>query len=928
MSKVRVYELARELGYESKKLIKVMMSINIKVLSHQSSISKEQILKIRSFINKTDTANQPKVVVRRRKKVIQEQEESSSSLNSLEINSTDTTTKPFVKIEKDLSQDTIEQSTQVEPDTPIKTKELQPSIDTPTPHVQPAKEQVDSNKTEDINKKTAVKDTSNISPISKSEQKEKTNITLSTENKAQIVRRATPEESKAISLRHERAIFDKRSQQEITRSSGSYSNTKLKRTPSNNSKFDSSAPKLPIAKGADKPELESNRRGGSFTKTKASEEAISTVAKRKTFTNKEKLSTKSLLEKTAQLETNIYRPPRKKRIVFGGGAGSRRRERKLTLNKKATILTTPRAAYRIVKISNESIIIANFAKQMSVKSSDIIKKLMDQGMSVTVNQSIDFDTASLVAAEYKYECKNVSSSLPDILGYDPDSTEETVSRPPIITVMGHVDHGKTSILDTIRQSDVVSKEAGGITQHIGAYQIHKNKKTMTFLDTPGHEAFSSMRARGAQLTDIIVLVVAADDGVMPQTIEAISHAKNANVPLIVAINKIDKKNANLDKIYSELGEHGIQSEDWGGDTQFIKVSALKKEGFDELLEAILLQSEILELTARSKGFAQGVIVESHLDKGKGAVATVIITQGNLKIGDFITVGEISGRVRRMTNDKSQKLKEAFASTPVEIIGLDSSPMSGNILYAVKDEKTAKTVCEYIVSKDTKADSESNKESFEELLDKLKSEKLPNLPLIIKADTQGSLEAISDAISKLKSEQVTVQLTHKGVGGINESDANLAITSSAVILAFNVRAPRSVVSKLEKQNTPIKYFNIIYELITAIKELMHGKLPPVSKEVVQGHAEVREVIRIPKIGAIAGSFVTDGKITRNDYLKLIRDNVVIYSGKLSSLRRFKDDVKEVSRGYECGISTEPFKEIKVGDIIECYAIEETAAQLDL
>ena len=622
---------------------------------------------------------------------------------------------------------------------------------------------------------------------------------------------------------------------------------------------------------------------------------------------------------------------------FDGGFSGRRRfnkrqrEMRNNPNIKKTQITVPRKEYRVVKMEEDTILVSALAKQLSIKSTELIKKLMQQGLMVTINQSLDFDTASLMASEYDYECKLVKKTVDDILKTEKEEElKDLVPRPPIITVMGHVDHGKTSILDAIRKTGVAEKEAGGITQHIGAYMVKHNDSNLTFIDTPGHESFSAMRARGAKLTDIVILVVAADDGVMPQTIEAIAHAKAAEVPIIVAVNKIDKQNINLDRIYSELSEQGVQSEDWGGETQFVHVSALKNQGLDDLLEAVTLQSEMLDLQASSTAKASAVVVESHLDKARGAVATVIMTHGTLKTGDFVVVGTVTGRVRTMKDHNSRTLKEATASMPVELMGLNAVPLAGDSLNWVEDDKTARDVVALRIqeSEAAKSASAGGAQSFDQLLSKMQSDDLPRVSLIIKTDVQGTAEAISEAIAKLKSEQVQARVVYKGVGGITESDLNLAQTCNAAILGFNVRMPNSLVSMADKNGTVVRYYSVIYELIDAVKEFMAGKLDPITKEVIQGHAEVKDAIRIPKIGLIAGSSVTDGKIVRGSHLRLVRDNVVIHTGKMAALKRFKEDVKEVQTGYECGISFEGYSDVKVGDVIEAFIIEESPAQLDI
>jgi translation initiation factor IF-2 len=614
------------------------------------------------------------------------------------------------------------------------------------------------------------------------------------------------------------------------------------------------------------------------------------------------------------------------RTVYTPSASRSKRDLKRRKDLKKTQITTPRAAYRIVEMG-EAITVGELAKQLSVKAPELIKKLMVQGVMATINQTIDVDTATLLAGEFGFEVKSMVTTVDDILKVAPIVAADLEQRPPIVTVMGHVDHGKTSILDAIRSANVASGEAGGITQHIGAYSVERDGKRITFLDTPGHEAFSAMRARGAKVTDIVVLVVAADDGVMPQTKEAVSHAKAANVPLIVAINKIDKPNVNFDRVYTELTELGVQAEEWGGETQFIKCSALKRLGIDELLDAILLQSEVLDLKATHQGMAEGAVIEAHLDRGRGPVATIVVQRGTLKVGDYLVAGTEYGRIRAMHDYHGLDKTTAGPSDPVEVIGLSGVPMAGDKFNVVADEKTAREAAAWRLEQARRAASgKSSAATLEDLLARVKTEDVPEVPIIVKADTQGSLEAICDTILKLSTPKVRNRIIHSAVGGVTESDVTLAQASNSLVVGFNVRANRGLEELAERVGVPVKYFSIIYEIVDAVKAIMVGKLPPIVNEVVLGHAEVRKPISVPKIGTIAGSAVLDGKITRASQCRLIRDNVVIFTGKLGSLRRFKDDVKEVVQGYECGIGIDGYNDLREGDVIEAFVFEEQTATL--
>ncbi len=613
--------------------------------------------------------------------------------------------------------------------------------------------------------------------------------------------------------------------------------------------------------------------------------------------------------------------------VFTPSTHAKRKDPRRRRDNKKTQITTPRARYRVVEVEG-TITVGELSHQLSVKSGDVIKKLMTMGVMATINQEIDLDTATLISQEYGFEVQNKEVSVEDVLvksGATSDSS--SVQRSPIVTIMGHVDHGKTSLLDAIRSANVASGEAGGITQHIGAYTVDFNDQSIAFLDTPGHEAFSSMRARGASLTDIVVLVVAADDGVMPQTVEAINHAKAANVPIIVAVNKIDKASTQLDRLYAQLAEHGIQSEEWGGENQFVKTSALQRIGINELLDAILLQAEVLDLKSAAIGFAKGAVVEAHLDKGRGPVATIMVQSGLLEVGQYLVAGTEFGRVRAMIDHRGKKLTQAGPSTPVEVVGLSGVPQAGDAINAVEDEKTCRDIVALRQEQERRKHSgKSSAASLADLLAKVQTNERPEVAVIVKADVQGSLEAVCEAVAKLTSAKVSNRIVHRAVGGITESDLTLASATGAVLLGFNVRASRGLDDLAERSGVVIQYFSIIYELVDAMKAIMAGKLPPIVTEQVLGHAEVRQTINVPKIGTVAGSAVIDGKITRQSHLRLVRDSVVIYTGRISSLRRFKDDVREVAQGYECGISIDGYQDVRIGDVIEAYVLEETAPTL--
>ena len=571
-----------------------------------------------------------------------------------------------------------------------------------------------------------------------------------------------------------------------------------------------------------------------------------------------------------------------------------------------------------------NITVKDLAAEMKITSGDVIKKLLSLGALVTINQEIDFDMAYLVAAEFGITAvkKDIVNEEDLLFDESEDNEEELISRAPVVCVMGHVDHGKTSLLDAIRSTNVIEGESGGITQHIGAYKVEVNGRPITFLDTPGHEAFTSMRARGAQITDIVILVVAANDGIMPQTVEAINHAKAANVPIIVAVNKIDLEAANVEKIKQEMTEYELVPEEWGGSTIFVPISAKKRIGIEDLLEMVLLQADMLELKVNPNKQAKGTVIEAKLDKARGPVATMLIQRGKLDVGDTLVVGSSIGRIRAMRNDKGVNVMKAGPSTPVEIIGLTSVPNVGETFYEVKDEKMAKHLI------DRRRRQEREKElnatsmvTLDNLFSQMEEGKLKQLNLIVKADVQGSVEAVKQSLEKLSNEEVKVKVIHSNVGGVTESDVTLAKVSNAIIIAFNVRPEPIAKAQAEKEEIQIKTYSVIYSAIEDVESAMKGMLDPVYQEVIIGNAEVRQVFKVSNVGTIAGCYVTDGKIARNSIVRVIRDHVVLHEGKLISLKRFKDDAKEVAHGYECGVQIEDYNDIQEGDIIEAHVMEE-------
>ncbi|WP_089611234.1 translation initiation factor IF-2 [Dehalobacterium formicoaceticum] len=617
--------------------------------------------------------------------------------------------------------------------------------------------------------------------------------------------------------------------------------------------------------------------------------------------------------------------PGQKNFRTGGKKNQQNRRMKKGHYQKAEI--APAIPKKVV--IGESVTVQELAKSMSKTAAELIKLLMGMGVMVTINDEIDSDTAVLIGSEVGIPVEVRVDKTMEIMEDQDDEDDEglLVERAPVVTVMGHVDHGKTSLLDAIRKAKVTATEAGGITQHIGAYQVEINNKKITFLDTPGHEAFTAMRARGAQVTDVSIIVVAADDGVMPQTIEAINHSKAAKVPIIVAINKIDKPDANPDRVKQELTEHGLVSEEWGGDTVMVPVSAKTHEGIDHLLEMILLVAEVAELKANPDREARGTVIEAELDKGRGPVATVLVQKGTMTIGENIVAGTTFGKVRAMIDDKGRRVKSAGPSTPVVVLGFSDVPPVGEQFVGIKEEKDARYIAEkYQLKKREEELNKSSRVSLDDLFNQISKGVVKDLNLIIKADVQGSIEALAQSLNNLSTDEVRVNIVHSGVGTITETDVMLATTANAVIIGFNVRPDMNIRRIADQEKVDIKLYRVIYEAIDDVKAAMSGLLDPTFKEVIIGHAEVRQVFKVPKVGMVAGCKVLDGKITRQSEVRIIRDGIVVHEGHVESLRRVKDDVKEVLSGFECGIGIENFHDIKEGDVIESFVMEETKREL--
>ena len=671
---------------------------------------------------------------------------------------------------------------------------------------------------------------------------------------------------------------------------------------------------------------------------KAAEQAAASAAAEKQRLEKAEADARARRSKDkpkAKKSAPETRYGRKELHVAGDKSG--RRRRKTPMRRRAVSVGGDQHGFerptapvvREIEIP-ESISVADLAKLMAIKGNEVVKVLFNMGAMVTINQVIDQDTATLVVEEFGHVAKAADSADMDekLLAEEKQTGGEEKPRAPVVTIMGHVDHGKTSLLDYIRHTKVAAGEAGGITQHIGAYSVKTDKGNVTFLDTPGHAAFTAMRARGAQATDIVVLVVAADDGVMPQTAEAIQHAKAAGVPLVVAINKIDRENADPERVKNELSQHEVIPEEWGGEQQFVNVSAHTGEGIDDLLDAILLQAEVMDLKAVAEGPAEGLVIESSLEKGRGAVATLLVQSGVLKQGDMVIAGEEYGRIRNMFNEQGKSIKKAGPSQPAVVLGLSKTPSAGDDFLVVKNERKAREVAEFRQAKarETKL-AQQQASKLDDMFSQMKEGQLSTVPIIIKSDVHGSAEALRDALTKLSNDEVKVNVLSSGVGGITETDANLAAASDAFIIGFNVRADAAARTAIKESGVDVRYYSIIYEAIDDVKQAISGMLAPEIREQIVGLAEVKEVFRSPKLGDIAGCIVSEGYVKRSNPIRVLRDNVVIFEGELESLRRFKDDVNEVKSGTECGIGVKNYTDVQVGDQIECYERVEVARTID-
>ena len=888
MAKVRVYELAKELNIDSKALVEKLIEGGIGIKNYMSTLDEKAVEKAKEVISGSVSAvieerRIKPTVIRRRKKIVKVKKELREE--KIAGDRSEVKLSPD-EIEKKGAEEALfeeKKSYKESGEPPIQGELVEEEIGISESESKIEEIIKDKKESEEIDEKKSDEEERIQGKAKQKKAKKK-----KADKPARIIRR--PEEGPL------QEILQKKNQE------------------SHELVVEKEEPTVIIKKEPDKESSADTKKKRVSKRKKGvkAEEEVEQMPKSAIRTRR-----REIYEKADLYETFGYRKKEKKRARTG----------KETLKKgKQTQITVPKAIKRRIKIQ-ETVTVGDLSKAMGTKSTDVIRKLLSLGAAATINQSLDYETAQVVADEFGYELELDAFEEERFISYDKDKPEDLAPRPPVITIMGHVDHGKTSLLDYIRKSNIISGEFGGITQHIGAYYVTTEGGDIVFLDTPGHEAFTAMRARGAKVTDLIVLVVAADDGVMPQTREAVNHARAANIPIVVAINKMDKPEANPDKVKRELAELDLAPEEWGGDTIYAHISAKTGEGVDELLSLILLQAEMLELKGNPNRNAMGSIIEARLDKNKGPIATVLIGRGTLKSGDFFVCGEHYGRVRAMLDHHGKKIKTATPSMPVEIYGISGVPMAGDEFAVVDGEKTAKQIIEHRKSKAriTRLDSRGLT-SLDDLYEKIKQGGIKELNIVLKADVQGSVEALKDSLIKQGTDEVKLKIIHTGTGAISESDVMLASASGAIIIGFNVRANPRVREIAENESVDIRYYDVIYNVVNDVRMAMAGLLEPVYEEHIIGRASIKETFHVPKIGAIAGCQVTEGHVERNANVRLLRDEVVVFDGKISSLRRFKEDVKEVQKGYDCGIGLENFQDIKPGDVFEVYRMEQIEAEL--
>ena len=884
MSKKRVYELARELGIENKELIARLEKLGITVKSHSSTLEDADVGRVQRDM----LSGEPHELVEKRIK--------STVIRRRAVRPAAVEEEPEPAEEKAAAEPVREEKPEQKEEAPkTVAKSEKSAMETVPAGAPPPRVEVTAKKPEIPPKPVDVPPADSVKPA----------------EKGPVERTAPPVPGQPSPARPE-----VKKEPPKTATGKRPAPPETRRGPAEERKDVPKRPELKIVKDLLAPKVgPPPRKEIEKAKKKGVKAPVEVVIGDKTAVRKKTLI-KKVFDKRGRFET-LEREDRT--------AKWKEDKKAAAVKMKKTEITVPKAIKRRIRVG-EAIAVGELAKKMGVKAGELIAKLIGLGLMATINQAIDFDTASLMAGEFGYQVESSTTEYEEPVQKTEASPENLKPRAPVVTIMGHVDHGKTSLLDAIRQTNVIDGEAGGITQAIGAYHVHIKDRDIVFLDTPGHEAFTAMRARGAQVTDIVVLVVAADDGVMGQTVEAINHSRIAGVPIMVAINKIDKPGADPEKIKQALTEYHLVPEAWGGDTIFAEVSAKKKLGIEELMEMILLQADIMELQADPERPARGVVIEAKLDRGRGPVATVLIQEGTLREGDAFVCKTESGRVRAMINDQGNRVKEAGPSMPVEVIGFSKVPQVSAEFVCVDDERKARNIADFWIRKERERElSASSKITLEQLYEKIK-EGAKDLNIIIKGDVQGSIEALAESLNKLSTTDIKLKIIHSSTGAITETDVMLASASNAVIIGFNVRPDSRVAEIAEQEGVDVKLYDIIYNVIADVKAAMEGLLEPVYREVVQGRAEVRNLFKISKVGTIAGSYVLDGKIARNANLKVVRDGVVAYDGKIASLKRIKDDAREVSAGMECGIGIENFNDIHVGDILEAYVQEKVERKL--
>ncbi|MEE9529351.1 MAG: translation initiation factor IF-2 [Syntrophobacteria bacterium] len=873
MAKLRVYELARELDIPNTDLLERIDSLGIQIKGHMSSLDDEQAQLLRDTVTgrSRQLIEEKRVrrgIIRRRRKIVKAE-------------------PPVEEVETEVAAETAP-PVEEQAEAVVEAELPPPVVEGEAPEVEPEKSEKVEPDVEVAKKKR---------PAKKVKEKEK---------KVKKSRRRGKKEFAAKIIKLPERVPEA----------------------------------VPEAKKAEPKIEESMEAVGKVVETVPAPPGPEAEAKRRPGKPKKKKGKRARVDESEKGPVRRGLPSRRKEVVTGDDLYTRRRgpgrmmrgrkgarARAVAKDAKQTEITIPKAAKRRVKL-DEAITVASLAKRMGVKAREVITQLMELGLMATVNQAIDFDTASLVATEFNYEAEKTGFEEAAILQAVPDREEDLKTRHPVVTIMGHVDHGKTSVLDAVRQTKVAEGEAGGITQHIGAYNVKVDAGQVVFLDTPGHAAFTAMRARGARVTDLVVLVVAADDGVMQQTVEAINHAQAAEVPILVAINKIDKANADPDRVKRELAERGLNPEEWGGDVTMVEVSATEKTGLDELLELILLQAELMELKANPDKKSRGRVVEARLDRGKGPLATVLVQEGTLRAGDPFVCGTFYGRVRAMLDDRGRKVAEAPPSMPVEVHGISGVPQAGDELVVVNDEKQAKQVAAHRQLKSREAElSRATKVTLDNLFERIKEGETKELRIVLKADVQGSLEAITDSLNNLSTEEIKVNIIHSAAGAVTETDVMLASASDAITIGFSVRASQKAQELADAEKVDLRFYDVIYQLVAEVKDAMEGMLDPIYKEHFMGRAEVIKTFHASRIGTVAGSMVNEGRVERGAKIRVLRDNVVINDSNIASLRRYKDEVKEVKAGQDCGIIIENFNDVKVGDILETYTIEEIKAVLE-